>query len=444
MIEFRASILIGMPTLGTLSHHLLASVVSQTYPAMVNVSWQMAPGHTTAEARNRLMRAAQDSKFRYIFFWDDDVAAPRFCLHHLYTLMEMHPEWTVLSGVYGTKSYPCTPLIYKEWGEGTCWDWKLGEIFPVKLGAMGLSMIRVADLDKLEGIPEYDAMLNGEHVRLKRYFHDGRGINDRGGTDFWTEDVPFAQAIEAAGLKWYVDASEHTIGKHVDMRTNTVFSIAAKDGVVFRPDPLAADYKICNLGSGKFFFNGSVESSPTPHIVTVDLNEEAHPTFRCDVRVLPTHWRNTFDEVWAKHVLEHIRYEETDETLEEWVRIVKPGGLLRIVVPDLKALAERLLSEERLTPELLGGIYGDQRSKYWNVQQDDGVHLAGFTPQDLAGRLQALGLTEIDVLSSPSNYVMEIKARKPDVVSEAEAVAQEQEIPVGSDDLGVLWEPATA
>lgn len=411
MIEFRASVLIGMPTLGTISHHVFTSAMGQTWPAMVRVSWQMEVGHTTADARNRLVYMAKAGKVRYLFFWDDDVIAPRFCLHHLYTLMEMHPEWTVLSGIYGTKSYPPSPLVYREWGEGSCWNWRLGEIFPAKLGAMGLSIIRMADLEKLD-VGEYPAVINGDqHVKLGRYFHDGKEIGEEGSTNQWSEDFPFAQAIEKAGLKWYVDASEHTIGKHVDMATNTVFSLTVLDGFAVEPDPMGRTYRICDLGSGKRFFNGSVEAVVNPHIVTVDLNEEAHPTFRCDVRVLPTHWREAFDEVWANHVLEHIRWEETDETLEEWVRILKPGGLLKIGVPNLKALAERLLNGD-LSPEVLGGIYGDQQSSYWNAQQDVGVHLAGFTPQNLTDRLTRLGLTDIKIATS-QKAIMQATARKP-------------------------------
>jgi hypothetical protein len=411
MIELRASVLVGMPTLGTISHHVFGAAIGQSCPAMMKISWQMIPGHTTAEARNRLTHMAREGKFRYILFWDDDVVPPRFCLHHLFTLMEMHPEWTVLSGVYATKSHPPTPLVYKEWGEGSCWDWKMGEIFQVKLGALGLSIIRVADLEKLDDIPEYEALLNGENVRVREYFSAGRSVGEDGRNNFWTEDVTFAMALEKAGLKWFVDASQHTIAKHVDITTNTVFSVPLLDGSAVLPDPMNADRKVCNLGAGNVYFQGSTEVDPKPHVITVDLNEEAHPTFRCDVRVLPTEWHEMFDEVMASHVLEHIRWEETDETLEEWVRILKPGGELKVGVPDLKAAAEMVLRDE-LSPFLMGAIYGDQRSDYWNAGQDVGIHMAGFTPKDIGERLVRQGLVDVKV-ESFSNAMMRATGRKP-------------------------------
>jgi SAM-dependent methyltransferase len=43
---------------------------------------------------------------------------------------------------------------------------------------------------------------------------------------------------------------------------------------------------------------------------------------------------NSFDIIYASHVLEHIPWYETDATLKEWIRILKPEGTLEIWVPD--------------------------------------------------------------------------------------------------------------
>ena len=412
--ELKASILIGFPTLGKISHHLLDSAITQTWPAMTRFSWQTVVGHTTEDARNRLVWMAKEAKYRYLLFWDDDVIASRFCVHHLFTLMEMNPWISVLSGVYGTKAYPPAPLVYREWGEGSCWDWKVGELFQVKMGALGMTIIRMADLEKIKGVEEYPATMNGAVITAQRYFYTGKETKDDGGLVLWTEDIPFAKSIEKAGLKWYVDASLHTICKHYDMGSDTLFSISVKgeEGVAAKPDPMKEKYRRCNLGCGIVRRHGSKEASPEAYTVRVDLNEEAHPDFRCDVRVLPTEWKESFDEVKANHVLEHIRWEETNETLEEWIRILKPGGILKLGLPDLKSAAEQILRHPEMTPLMLGVIYGDQQSKFFNAQQDIGVHLTGFTPVDIAARLQKLGMEQIKV-TSYGKGMMGVEARKP-------------------------------
>jgi predicted SAM-dependent methyltransferase len=44
--------------------------------------------------------------------------------------------------------------------------------------------------------------------------------------------------------------------------------------------------------------------------------------------------------VYACHLLEHIPAKETSKVLWEWKRILKPGGILRLSVPDFDKLIE--------------------------------------------------------------------------------------------------------
>ena len=57
----------------------------------------------------------------------------------------------------------------------------------------------------------------------------------------------------------------------------------------------------------------------------------------------------SFDVVYHSHVLEHIDREAAPAFLAECFRVLKPGGVIRIVVPDLEVLARRYLAAvERL------------------------------------------------------------------------------------------------
>jgi predicted SAM-dependent methyltransferase len=44
---------------------------------------------------------------------------------------------------------------------------------------------------------------------------------------------------------------------------------------------------------------------------------------------------DSVDEIRASHILEHFSFREAITVLEEWVRVLKPGGLIRIAVPDV-------------------------------------------------------------------------------------------------------------
>ena len=52
----------------------------------------------------------------------------------------------------------------------------------------------------------------------------------------------------------------------------------------------------------------------------------------------------TFDVVYHSHVLEHIDREAAPGFLRECLRVLRPGGTLRVVVPDLEALTRSYLA----------------------------------------------------------------------------------------------------
>ena len=48
---------------------------------------------------------------------------------------------------------------------------------------------------------------------------------------------------------------------------------------------------------------------------------------------------NCADGVYASHVLEHLSYEDSYKALRNTYRILKPGGIFRLIAPDLRARA---------------------------------------------------------------------------------------------------------
>ena len=75
-------------------------------------------------------------------------------------------------------------------------------------------------------------------------------------------------------------------------------------------------------------------SSRIPGWVNIDNEADLAPDLVADVRDLP-YEDNSVEQIAAFHVLEHFRYDEP--VLEEWHRVLVPGGLIVVVVPDLIA-----------------------------------------------------------------------------------------------------------
>src|SRR4051812_8339039 len=88
-----------------------------------------------------------------------------------------------------------------------------------------------------------------------------------------------------------------------------------------------------NLGAG---------SKPLAGYSNIDAKNK-RGTVDTTIYPLP-HVDGSVDEIRASHVLEHFSHREIGNVLADWVRALKPGGVLKIAVPDLKFIAERYLA----------------------------------------------------------------------------------------------------
>ena len=65
----------------------------------------------------------------------------------------------------------------------------------------------------------------------------------------------------------------------------------------------------------------------------------------------------TAELIYACHVLEYFDRVEVKTVLQEWYRVLKPGGVLRVAVPDFSALIE-VYRECRDLSLIHGPLYG--------------------------------------------------------------------------------------
>lgn len=85
--------------------------------------------------------------------------------------------------------------------------------------------------------------------------------------------------------------------------------------------------KALNLGCGDRYLSGWVN---------VDFNSNSPSVTSHNLLTSLPFPDNEFDVVYSSHVLEHFTVAEAKFFLSEIFRVLKPGGLLRIVVPDLE------------------------------------------------------------------------------------------------------------
>ena len=121
---------------------------------------------------------------------------------------------------------------------------------------------------------------------------------------------------------------------------------------------------------------------------------------------------DSFDVVYSSHVLEHLYQVEANALLRECVRVLRRGGVLRIVVPDLKAMVVQYLNgpkTPRIPPEMLPADWLNEALHLRTSRPPTGfvfhriylaltefhTHKWMYDAESLAYRMNAVGLAEV-------------------------------------------------
>lgn len=101
----------------------------------------------------------------------------------------------------------------------------------------------------------------------------------------------------------------------------------------------------------------------------------------------------TFDEVYASHVIEHLGYQtELPAALKGVHRIIKPGGMFRMSVPDLETLC-KLFLHERVTGK---GKFHIMRIMFGGQMDEHDFHKVGLTWDFARQYLSQVGFKKIN------------------------------------------------
>ena len=128
-----------------------------------------------------------------------------------------------------------------------------------------------------------------------------------------------------------------------------------------------------NLGAGPVRVEG---------YISVDIRADACPDLVADVAHLDMVEDNSIDAIYASHVLEHFAHDEP--VLEEWHRVLVPGGEALIIVPDFMHMYELYIAGA-FTLEFFTSIFYGAKGYPPEYQ-----HKQVFTPAMLVLAMQPL------------------------------------------------------
>jgi predicted SAM-dependent methyltransferase len=124
----------------------------------------------------------------------------------------------------------------------------------------------------------------------------------------------------------------------------------------------------------------------------LDANPGPHVDHVCNAVDLSRFADATFSEIYASHVVEHLDYkDQLLATLQEWHRVLTPGGMLHVSVPDMDTLARLFLDRQLLSMDerflVMRMIFGG------HVDQYD-YHVVGLNEEFLLRFLHAAGFSQ--------------------------------------------------
>lgn len=187
--------------------------------------------------------------------------------------------------------------------------------------------------------------------------------------------------------------------------------------------PHAADFLCVNIGCGTSVADGwyNIDNSPTIWISRIPLLRRmlrvpAWPknVHRHDVLKGLPFGDQTVDCIYSSHTFEHFTYAQSLFLARECLRVLKPNGILRIVVPDLMQLVQDYLAD----PDSMASHKFIDRLSLSHTWQDllhrGAHHQQMFDGRSLLGMLREAGFGNAQMSSFLQSRITNLAGLEPE------------------------------
>lgn len=360
------NVVVGIPSFGMVSTYFMQARNGQQFPLVSSSVDCIVLNKPIAEARNEIVEFALSQDANYIYWLDDDVIAPP----DAFLKLQRHNK-DIINGVYWSKSNPPMPLLFRGHLDGPYMNWHVGDLIEVDAAGSGLTLVKTDVYRKISekvGGPWYSTEYGSFASQTES------PVNN-------TEDLYFYWKAKKAGFQVWADTSVQ--GFHYEKNSGVMYHMPPNSPQANPAWEIKSpgNKLIADIGAGPI----SPYMADEGQVVSFDIREDVKPDVICDVRHLPVP-AETFDIVFSSHTLEHFGWVNADKVLKEWSRVLKVGGELRVVVPNLRYVGQRIL-DDKLQGEDYWVLYGEQ-------DYPKNFHAVGFTPNTLRDIVASLGIYE--------------------------------------------------
>ncbi|MBM79361.1 MAG: SAM-dependent methyltransferase [Planctomycetaceae bacterium] len=150
--------------------------------------------------------------------------------------------------------------------------------------------------------------------------------------------------------------------------------------------------------------------------VRLDIDASCEPDIVADICDLSMIESDSFDGLYSSHNIEHLYPQMVPVALQEFHRVLKPGGIARICCPDLHPVAEAIAKgnlEGQLFNTPAGPIAAIDVLYGWRPKLREGsyswAHKTGFIRMTLAQKLKMAGFEKGQVWTRGSELVADVE-----------------------------------
>lgn len=137
--------------------------------------------------------------------------------------------------------------------------------------------------------------------------------------------------------------------------------------------------------------------------VRLDIDPDARPDIVASIHDMGD--IGPFDAVYCSHCLEHLLWADAEKAVDEFYRVLNPGGFAMVMVPDL--------TDIRPTEEVVYHVNGlaitglDMMFGYrgYTGRNPYMRHQCGFIPETLRAMMEGAGFTRVTTRTSTWNLV---------------------------------------
>lgn len=146
-----------------------------------------------------------------------------------------------------------------------------------------------------------------------------------------------------------------------------------------------------HIGCGTNYFDRwiNIDNNSDKNIRKIDVNVDMR-------KKLPIQ-NSTVDFIFNEHFFEHLTVEEGQRVLRDFLRVLKPGGVLRIAMPDLKVAMDRYFNVNWQDDPVFKkfGILYKTRAEMINSSFRAWGHKWLYDAEELERRLKEAGMSNI-------------------------------------------------